>query len=207
MSHESVITGLKRLIKRDLLEIEPKDHVDHLFGESPRSTIILEASTVEASILHILKGKMPTLNNDERERIFNFEGPCGSFSNRIRMAQGLGVFDRTTRRSIELIKEMRNAAAHCHAPISFETVEIREAVLALFPSVLRSKMQEWEARRIRVAFSLICSEFCMSLTDPEYEVNAQEAFDKCRPTEMPRASPEKPSGASHQSRRRAKKDK
>jgi hypothetical protein len=121
MSLEMVMRELKRLNRDELFSFPPKDHAKHMMEEGDRAAIILFASSIEGTLLYMLKESMPTLNSDEKDRIFNFEGPCGSFSNRIRLAQGLGLIDRQTRKHIELIKEMRNVAAHSYSRVTFDT--------------------------------------------------------------------------------------
>ena len=129
MSYESVIANLKRLNKHQLVKLDPEAHVSHMLAESDRSVIILLASNVEATLLGMLEDAMPSLNGEERDRIFNFEGPCGSFSNRIRLAQGLGIINRETRKQVEILKEMRNAAAHSFLPVNYETPAIKTRLL------------------------------------------------------------------------------
>ena len=128
MSHVSALAGLKRLMKRPIVAVDPHEHVAHLARESDRSTIILHAALVEAMLLDRLEKLMPSLNGEEMKEVFDFEGPIGSFSNRIRLGHGLGVIDRNTKRSFDTIRVMRNVAAHCHDWITFTTPEIAAAI-------------------------------------------------------------------------------
>lgn len=159
LSHDTVIADLKRLMKTVLTAVVPEDHVRHLQRESDRAFMILEAASVEEVILHRLKLMMPTLNSDEKERIFSFEGPCGSFSNRIRVAQGLGIMDRGMRRRVEVVKELRNLGAHCHAEITFDIPEVRAAVAQLFEAKDGEHIKRWDRDEIRTIFGL--SVVCM----------------------------------------------
>ena len=140
-------------MKSRLLDFDPAEHVHYLGRESDRAMIILEAAALEETLLEALKNKMGSLDNDERARIFGFEGPCGSFSNRIRIAQGLGIINRPMRRKFEIIKEMRNVAAHCHFPIGFEVPQIRNAVAALFSEKARKDILTWPPANVRMLFS------------------------------------------------------
>lgn len=103
------------------------------FGQRATAVcIILNAAVLETYLVGKLKQLMPTLNSDEVDRLFGFDGPCGSFSSRIRMSQALGIIDRPTRRKLDLIRELRNVAAHAHPVIGFDTAEIRDTLVALF---------------------------------------------------------------------------
>src|SRR6476619_2679428 len=100
MSYESVITDLKTLMRRDLLEIDPKEHKARVEGESDRANLIMQAAVLERFVVHKLVEQMETINADETAAIFQFEGPCGSFSSRIKMAQALGIISRKMRKRL-----------------------------------------------------------------------------------------------------------
>lgn len=181
MSYESVIAALKQLNKQDLLGLVPDDLVNHIKDETDRAAIILIGSSIEGGLLIMLRERMPSLNGDEGKRIFEFEGPCGSFSNRIRMAQGLGVIDRQTRKQIEIIKEMRNVAAHSYTPVTFSTPEIREAVLTLLPPHARREAETFPGILIRLAFQKFYGRLlvCLSHSQP---VDLNDWWAKTLPT-------------------------
>jgi hypothetical protein len=100
--------------------------------ESPRATLILTGSMIDNILAYKLAERMPGINQDESERIFGPEGPLGSFSNRIRLAHALGIIGRPLKRRLEMIKEMRNTAAHAHARLDFTNPVIVSAVASLF---------------------------------------------------------------------------
>ena len=74
MSHASVISNLKLLIKQPITANDPGDHIEHLINESDRSSIILHAALLEEMLVAQLEKLMPTINGDERDRLFDFEG-------------------------------------------------------------------------------------------------------------------------------------
>lgn len=160
MSHDTVIKALNRLNKKGIISIAPFDHASHVHGENDRVFIILHGATLDDILKEHLDEKFKGLNRDERDRLFNYNGPAGSFSARLMLAQALGLIDRDKRRRCEIIKAMRNVAAHCHTKITFDTPEIREAVLYLLPSSCRPRVKEWEAPEYRHVFGLICLASC-----------------------------------------------
>jgi len=175
MSHETIIRGLKDLINAELLSIHPNEHTAHVQRESDRSAIILHASSIETCLVYLLKDKMGHLNGEEIKRLFDFEGPIGSFSNRIRMAHALGLIDRPQKKRIEIIKEMRNAAAHCHDVVSFETEAIRQAVFGLYGRSAAT-LEEWPGSQTRVLFDLFCVNFTSKLTGDDRALSPEEVF-------------------------------
>jgi hypothetical protein len=167
VSHESVIASLKRLTNMSILSMVPETHIPHIDRESDRASIVLFAALIENFVQERLKELMPSLNADEKARIFGFEGPCGSFSNRIRMAQALEMIDRPTRRKLELIKEMRNVAAHANTEITFDTPEIKEAVLGLFDVEARQGLARLNRKAMRYLFEMVCKRANVIVVHPE----------------------------------------
>ena len=157
MSHEAASAALRALLRRELFEIHPLDHRGHIRNESDRTSIILSAAMNERHLVERLSECLAGANSDEKNRLFAFEGPLGSFSNRIRMAQALEIIDRQTRRYLDLIREMRNAAAHAHPSLTFATPEIRSAVEHLFQPPLREVVAGWQPGRVRRAFEIFCA--------------------------------------------------
>ena len=161
MSYASAITDLKKLMKHELFDIDPKDYRAKVKGESDRAAIIMNGSMLERFLVKELTLKMQSINGDERSAVFQFEGPCGSFSNRIRMSQALGIIDRKTRKRLDLIREMRNVAAHAHANVDFETPEIKGAVLALFDAKHRDVLEVAPPTILRLIYEYLCT--CLNL--------------------------------------------
>lgn len=191
MNRENIIAGLKRLNRQDLITFNPKEHAAHMLAEGDRAAIILFASSIEGTLTWLLKEKMPSLNGEEAERVFNFQGPCGSFSSRIQMAHALGIIDRSTRKQIELIKEMRNAAAHSFSPIRYDTPEIHAAIASFFPSRARKDVMSWDHLRVRAAFSSFASRLALCLTKHE-PVDCDAFYETLRHLEVrPRTLPGK----------------
>ena len=56
----------------------------------------------------------------DRDRMFADRGLLSSFDSRIRFAHGLGMIDDKARDDLDLIREVRNAAAHAMLEFSFE---------------------------------------------------------------------------------------
>ena len=59
------------------------------------------------------------------------EGPAGSFSQKIHLGRALRIYGKDTQHNLDHIRLIRNAFAHSHAPISFETKEVKDAVAVM----------------------------------------------------------------------------
>ncbi len=153
MSHESVITALNVLSKTRAYQIDVEEHVNHYFRESDRVTIILVTSTLEHILTAKLETMMPNLNGDERARIFGPEGPLGTFANNTRIGHGLGLFDRAMAKRLDIVRAMRNAAAHCVTPVSFDIAEFKDGVVQLFSQKRRALISPLNAHGLKGAFT------------------------------------------------------
>ena len=130
---KAVINSLKAMSKpidwlsRDAVE----GYITSLNGENDRGVIILQASTLELLLDGAIKRMWPHLNSDEKDRLFGYNGPIGSFSNKIKIANGMGLISREIASKFDLIREMRNACAHSREPVSFQAEPIFDAVICL----------------------------------------------------------------------------
>lgn len=153
MSHDSVISALNALSKAEVITFAPDAHVRHLLDESDRAAIILIASTLEHTVTHMLEQALSSLNGDEMARAFGLNGPLGTFSSKIMFAQGLQIIDRQMAKRLNIIRNMRNTAAHYVGPLSFETPEIRAAVIQITSTANRPKLAKLNAKGIRIYFT------------------------------------------------------
>ena len=177
MSRDRTTANLKLLLKTRVAELSPEQYSSHLGQESDRATMILSAAMVEDFLVHALEWRMPSLNKEEHDRIFNFEGPLGSFSNRIRLAHGLGIIDRTRKRALEIIKEIRNVAAHAHAPLNFDTPAIRAAILALLPTALRARAEKMTGIQLSFIHAALCTSYANDLMGHEKKIAIEEIME------------------------------
>lgn len=127
-----LLRAMSKPVGPDWLEAsEVSKYIDGLWSESDRGVIILQAGTLELLLDAMLRRKMPHLNSDERSKLFDFNGPIGTFSNKIAMANALGIISRQTMRKFDLIREMRNACAHSREHVSFKSEPIYNAIVCL----------------------------------------------------------------------------
>ena len=174
MSHETVIADLKALNKVDLLAIDAEEHTNHMRGESDRASMILGAAMVEEALLRLLKANVKhRLNSAEMQRLFGYEGPVGSFSNRIRVSQAFGIIDRETRRRVDVIKEIRNAAAHSHSELTFTNDPIRAALVYIAGS---KELWFWDNAAVRQFYEFTCIVLMSKISRLEGAPDLDHAF-------------------------------
>ena len=95
------------------------------YAEGDRACGILMGSLVENALETAITQIMR--RGVSRSDIFGFNGPAGSFSAKITLAYGLGIYRSKTKHDLNLIRELRNKFAHCRRPIRFET-DVTKAV-------------------------------------------------------------------------------
>ena len=192
MSHETIIAALNGLSKTRVYHISPENQALHITVESDRSAIILNGSTVEHFLTAKLEDKMPSLNSDERTKMFSPEGPLGTFANKNRIAFGLGVMERAVSKKIDVIRAMRNAAAHCIKLVTFTTTEFRDGVQQLADPKHRSQIAVFNSRQLRHFFSLVCIDICQLIDHGEPLQSDQERIDMVLSGLQQSASHDKP---------------
>lgn len=96
-----------------------------------RGYCLLLASTLENLLDEAIVHRLPQMTGDLHDRLFELEGPAGSFSRKITLAQAIGMLGPVTYRNFTLIRHIRNAFAHAKIPITFATKEVADVSNAL----------------------------------------------------------------------------
>jgi hypothetical protein len=88
-----------------------------LMNESDRGCVILAVSYLESILTDLLKSKLIGGKKHFKD-IFDFNGPLGSFSGKIKMAYSIGVISEQEKTDINNIRALRNIFAHSSCPIT-----------------------------------------------------------------------------------------
>jgi hypothetical protein len=94
--------------------------------ENDRGAAILAATNVEIALRYALARRL-TVKTDQDERIFGLGAPLSTFDNKIRIAYALEIFGDQTKTNLDIVREIRNAFAHAHIPITFKTDQVKNA--------------------------------------------------------------------------------
>jgi hypothetical protein len=95
-----------------------------------RSVAILLGTTVENALQSSIER---AIRIDERGQkdLFTYDGPLGTFTAKIKMANALRIFGDETRDNLDLIRNIRNTFAHAKVPINFDTRQVKNACALL----------------------------------------------------------------------------
>lgn len=130
-------------------------YIESMWSENDRGVIILQGGIVEQLLEDALKAKMPHLNTDERDKLFGYNAPITTFSNKMRVANAMGLVSRQMMGKIDLFREMRNACAHSREPISFQSDQIFNAVVCLVSDMRIGIPRKDDHEGIKMAFLLM----------------------------------------------------
>jgi len=92
------------------------------YAEGDRACAILQATWTELIVERTLRARF---RYEGASQIFDVNGPIASFSDKIIMAFGMGIFGKKTRHDLNLIRHLRNGFAHCRLPLRFNTPEVK----------------------------------------------------------------------------------
>lgn len=108
---------------------------DELKKESDRGCALVAAAYLENEINELLDRFFVKQGARARAALFDFNGPVGTFSSKIKMSAALGLIPEEIYSSLDIIRKMRNEFAHLHEPLDFESSNIKQRVQNLLPSL------------------------------------------------------------------------
>jgi hypothetical protein len=181
---KNTLAALKRYYKKPLEPIDNQAVLNDLKTESDRAAVIIMGSILEDSLAYaITVGLKMRKCKDQQdleklyERVFGFNGPIGSFSEKITVAFAFQVIEQETSDQLTIIREMRNACAHSQEPMSFSTPEMAAYCLNLFAKD-NDPFVEWtnDTNDLRQAFLAEAMFLSMVLTNGS-RANARRAYE------------------------------
>ena len=78
--------NLKKLSRPRSLDLNTGDLRATIRRESDRAAIIMAATFIEDALSHKLKQQIATMGRKEQDELFDYSGPLGTFSARIKIA-------------------------------------------------------------------------------------------------------------------------
>jgi len=122
----SYIKELRALTRTEPTSANLEEVENELYGsKSDRATVVLFGSFVDAHLERLVRSKLrKELNSEDRNSLFEYNGPMSSFSSKILMAYALDIIGPVTRKDLDLMRLLRNEFAHSRIPLSFKTPEV-----------------------------------------------------------------------------------
>lgn len=103
----------------DLSKIEAE-----IYSANDRASAVVLGSMVESSLTTFLTRKVrQNLNRVQKRRLFDYEGPLGTFSAKIILAYAMELIGQVTCHDLDLIRIIRNEFAHSRRHLGFDTTQ------------------------------------------------------------------------------------
>lgn len=135
-------TALKLHGRASRYDTPVDQRVERLNGESDRGVLVLIGSLVEEALETALSESLPGATRSDYQALFGFNGPIGTFASKALFAKALGLISEQAWELIEIIRSLRNSAAHYQQTISFATPSIAAAVNSLVSESTRLTMKD-----------------------------------------------------------------
>lgn len=115
--------------------------ISSLLMESDRGLVLAGAAFLDEALFDLLSTTFRAdLSKNDRDALFTHLGPLSSMSSRSLVAYAVGLVDEETRRSLDLVRRIRNSFAH-FAGVSTLPAEDIERLLDLGDSSLRTAVR------------------------------------------------------------------
>lgn len=148
---------MKRHAKADIYGDSPEVHVQRLRDESDRGVIVLLGSYVEEALELSLRDALGHASEHELdETFFGPQGLVGTFSAKANLAHALGLISTPARELIDVLRHLRNLAAHVQQSITFETSSVRQAALSMMCDDSRVFAENNGSESMRDMFVVSC---------------------------------------------------
>lgn len=109
------------------------DFSDMLRRESERGSVIISAALIDEALEKMLKAKLVPASKPDDDELFNGHyAPLSGFSAKIDFAYRVGVIGFNIRKSLHLIRKLRNDFAHSPEQLNFQSQEVHSRIKDLF---------------------------------------------------------------------------
>lgn len=125
--------------------------LDHLDNESDRGVILIIGAMLDELLAELL---MNVLDPSVADKLVNGStAPLGSFSARAKVSFAIGVIDAQDYKDIELIRKVRNAAAHFDGKQGFNTGFESQSVIGLCGNLSQNMLTNNPSAREKFIFA------------------------------------------------------
>jgi hypothetical protein len=130
----SILKDLRALTRQQGDTDHIAEFTKQLYNESnDRGSALLAVTNADVALTQALYQRL-RLGLAEREDFDKPGGPLENFSQRIKMGRALQIYGPDTESNLDLLRLLRNAFAHAHIPITFDTKQVAAAI-GLFKSL------------------------------------------------------------------------
>ena len=125
--------------------------IDHLVHESDRGVILIIGAMLDELLAELLKNVLDPAVSDKL--LNGSTAPLGSFSARAKLAFAISVINAQDYKDIEVIRRVRNAAAHFDVRQGFDTGFESQSVIGLCRNLSQDMLSTGASTRERFIFA------------------------------------------------------
>jgi hypothetical protein len=85
---------------------------DELHKESLRAAVVLGAAWLDEGLTALLRAALLPSGKKDDDELFGYGGPLGDFGARIKLCHRLGLLSDDVRKTIDIVRKIRNKYAH-----------------------------------------------------------------------------------------------
>lgn len=147
---------------------------EELEKESDRGCALLAAAFLENELAALLDYFLVETSESFKKQLFDFNGPLGTFSSRIKIAYALGLISRKTKDALDLIRKIRNRFAHLIDSLNFESKGIKELVDQLRILYIHNNFDRRQSFIISIQSVTVTLHTCMTIISKREELIEDE---------------------------------
>lgn len=103
-----------------------------LSKESDRGAVIVGAAILDDMLVEIMKARL-VLTESGRDELFDgANAPCSSFAAKVDLAYRIGAIRLSVKRTLHIIRRMRNEFAHVSSPADFSSRAVQDQLREIF---------------------------------------------------------------------------
>jgi DNA-binding MltR family transcriptional regulator len=150
-------------------------------SHEPIVAAILGQALIETELEVLLRDEFRHKDDDTWSDLTNEKGPLSTFNSKIIAAYAFGLFDETTRKNLNIIREIRNAFAHSKRLIDFNDQAVLNTLAKVSVPIGKTRRAQ-HLRRVRKsasgreAFTALCKQIAIELmrrTTKKYKSRAK----------------------------------
>jgi DNA-binding MltR family transcriptional regulator len=96
------------------------------FARADAGYVILAAAITDQMLESLILAHLPTLSDDNAERLFSYRGPLGRLADKMVYAHALGLIGDQTCEDLKILNRVRNIFAHPRGFLNFSSADVHK---------------------------------------------------------------------------------
>ncbi len=115
---------------------ELSSFIEEFKRQTDRGAAIVAAAALDDALAHAIQTRLVEISNRQTENLFGRMRPLSSFSAKIELGAALGLYDQNLRKTLNMIRDVRNHFAHHIGQTSFSDPRVAKLVASAKPPMV-----------------------------------------------------------------------